>query len=107
LQPSLYVAGSRIAHLLPPSATTLCLLSCFSDDELAAALDAGIIHPGATRAAITAWRRCRCDGPTGDQNPDAAVMVVHAVIYWPSNARAITAMFCNSRASAAGLSAVN
>jgi len=34
----------------------LCILSELSDDQLAAALAAGMIHPGATRKAIAAWR---------------------------------------------------
>jgi hypothetical protein len=60
-------------------------LSGFADDELAAALDAGIIHPGATRAAIAAWLARYRAGRTADQNPDAAAMVTYAVIRLPTS----------------------
>jgi hypothetical protein len=76
----------KIADRLPPSASTLCLLSEFTDDELTLALDAGIIHQGATRAAITTWRARHRGGNAGEQDPDAAVMVDHAVIARPANA---------------------
>jgi hypothetical protein len=74
-----------IADRLPPSESTLCTLSGFADDELAAALDVGIIHPGATRATIAAWRARNRAGRTADQNPDAAAMVTYAVIRLPTN----------------------
>ena len=79
---------AKIAHLLPPSASTLCLLSCFGDDELTAAVDAGIIHPGATRPALTAWLKRR----RRDHGDEEKAMVTHAIIRRPLDGRRIYSM---------------
>jgi hypothetical protein len=72
-----------IAHLLPASASTLCLLSEFTDGELAAARQAGVVRPGTTRKAVAAWlvrHRAAAAGHLA-----AAELVTYAVIRLPAN----------------------
>jgi hypothetical protein len=75
----------RIEQRLPASETTIILLSNFTDAELAAACQAGIIHPAATRRALAEWRREQRRAAHGDavQQPSE----LYAVVWRAPNAQ--------------------
>jgi hypothetical protein len=68
--------------ILPPSETTIISLSNFTDAELAAAFQAGIIHPAATRRALLEWRSAQ---RSHTAHRDADGMKVYAVIWRTQN----------------------
>lgn len=61
-------------------------MSGFTDDGVTAAVESGILHPGATRQALTSWRNCRRSQHRDAEHASTATHVVHAVIRQPSNA---------------------
>jgi len=78
----------RIEHQLPASETTIILLSNFTDAELAAACQAGIIHPGATRRALAEWHREQRRAAHGDAGQQP--FELYAVVWRAPNAQSET-----------------